>query len=424
MSVLEKGSLEKEKLRLEISELKKPLLWKPSFYAVVGPILLAFGTLGLGAYTGLFNAQNERFNAQNERLRNDTILLEINKHKLNAENNALRAEVDLEKKNLEKEKENINLKLADERERLKETLENERAKMNAELSPLRTQLVAVNSEIEKKNRELAELQVHTLVDQMKSDMALSPFNQSSKTLIDVLNNDRDKIAVVDERIARADNAALKTNLLYVIYRATQEPERLKALLQLIGENYNEQYIWIVIGAGGWSASDASDILSLILVNASRLNIQAKGEALQIFHYPRFTAQEIKTKLSVEDRISLILLGRQVALDKAAHRAHRMYGILAASFFLPEALPILAGSILSNAGDVESTKASLREDIEEIRSATYTERNARLSKALDDLSFPKNLQAEPSIWQTWKSLPSVKKWSAAVFGSDLKKILDH
>jgi hypothetical protein len=424
MSALEKDNLETEKLRLEIDELQKPLLRKPSFYAVVGPILLAFGTLGLGAYTGLFNAQNERFNAQNERLRNDTTLLEINKHKLNAENNVLRAEVDLEKKNLEKEKKEIDLKLAGERERLKETLESERAKMSAELGPLRTQLAAVTTEIDKKNRELGELPVHTLIDQMKRDSALTPFNQSSTTLMDLLEKDTEKIAIVDGRIARLDNPTLKANLLYVIYRAKPEPERLKALLEVIEENHNEQNIWSVIGAGGWGASDASEILPFILVNASRLSIQAKGEALQIFHFPRFNLKEIKTKLSVENRTSLVLLGRQVALDKAAHRAHRMYGILTASFFLPEALPILAGSILSNVDDVESAKAGIREDIEEIRSATFLERNLIMSKTLADLDFPKNLQADPSIWQKWKSLPSVKKWSAAVFGDDLKKVLDH
>ena len=79
MGNLSKADLEKIKLDLEISEFKKPLLRKPSFYAVVGPTMLALCTLGVGAYTGLFSAQNERFNAQNERLRNETALLDIKK---------------------------------------------------------------------------------------------------------------------------------------------------------------------------------------------------------------------------------------------------------------------------------------------------------------------------------------------------------
>ena len=47
-------ALEIQKLEYEIFELRKPIYRKASFYAVVGPSLLAVITLFIGLYTGLF----------------------------------------------------------------------------------------------------------------------------------------------------------------------------------------------------------------------------------------------------------------------------------------------------------------------------------------------------------------------------------
>ena len=113
------------------------------------------------------------------------------------------------------------------------------------------------------------------------------------------------------------------------------------------------------------------------------------------------------------------LGRKIALDITVNRNPRFYGIQTASFFVPQAFPILAGTILANPDELEDVKAEIREQIRVIHSGLFKER-ATILKALNELEFPKDAQTG---LDKWRKIPAVEKWTVAIMGSDLKKLLN-
>ena len=413
--------LEKEKLRLEIQELQKPIWRKTSILAIVGPTLLAGGSLLLGLYTGLFNAQNERFNAQNERLRNETALLGLQKIKLNDEIVVLRTDVEREKKAVAQEKQDINRQLAEEKARLQATLETERTKINAELEPLRGKLASVNADIEKKNRELAELPVNTLIDQMASDRSLNAFNQGSQSLIALLMKEKEKVALLDERLKKDVEPALKANILYVIYKATGDAGRLKALFDFIASRPASDEprlrMWILIGTGRWEANELPEVMKYIAANAGRLGGDEAGQALQIFQNPQLLPADAKKVLTTDNQLTLFLLGRRVALATAIYRISRGYGALTAGYFVPQAFPILIGAMLLNPEQQDGDKDYFRELIRESR-YPWLEARVEQIKALDELKFPSD--ANNGLVK-WKDDAAVKKWTAAILDDDPAKL---
>ena len=148
--------------------------------------------------------------------------------------------VKAERKSLAIERALIREELESEKKRLAATLAVQRAKLNAKLVPLRNQLAEVEAQIEAKNRELEALPVKTLLDQMARDDSLGPFNQASKTLIELLKTGKNKTTIVEKRIKGAADAVFKANVLYVLYQATKEQRRFDALLAFMRRTYGRK----------------------------------------------------------------------------------------------------------------------------------------------------------------------------------------
>jgi hypothetical protein len=431
-----KDQLEKAKLALEIQDLRKPIYLKPAFYAVLGPTSLALVTLGIGFYTGLFNVQNER-------IRNETALLEIQKAKLNSDITTLRNDVATERQNLATERERINAELKNERDRLqvetqrirseaqqeitkereKSDLEmqklatafdTEKRKLIAELEPLQEQIKSVEEQIKVKNRELGELRVEsenrrivTLLDQMKGDRNLNPFNVDSQGLIAFLRNEQDKASIVEARLQNETDPLFKANIMYVLYNATQQRIWLDRLFEFvrIEQNARASSIWKIFGAGRWVGDDELEVMKFILRQAAVLKLSHNqiGEALQRFQLPNNSPKEAITTFSTDEAIGFIRLGRELALDINVN-VQKVYGILAAAFFVPEAYPVLASVVLLSKQESEEHKARIREHIREVRAGMFEKQYLHLNQTLIRLEFAKDVlnEANLSQWQKNKS----------------------
>jgi hypothetical protein len=345
-----KEQLETRKLTLEIEDLQKPLYFKASFYAVLGPTMLALATLGVGFYTGLFNIQNER-------IRNETTLLKIQELKLNAEVAQLRHDVDAEQKEVIAERQRMQTKLTNEEARLAEQIlsiqskaqgeialerkkfaaeslqlaaafDDQKRNLATELEQRRQQLSSVTEQVEAKNQELIKLRilyensgVSTLLDQMSAADDLNPFNEASKALIEIIRNEHDKASILEKRLEAAiataqvpaaqrrpgsrranTDATFAVNIMYVLNVATQNHDWLVKLFDFALAEPNTPGLWSVFGAGDWNSTDEIEVMKFILRASRTLSLDHGdiGRALQVFQITKnLPLDVIPTALNID-----------------------------------------------------------------------------------------------------------------------------
>src|SRR5437879_3451000 len=95
---LSQDELEKQKVALEIEQLREHWWKRPGYLAIVLPGLLAFATLIVGVSTGFFRNQYDLIQIRNEKAALEQRLLEQDKQKLNQDKEGLTTSIgDLEK---------------------------------------------------------------------------------------------------------------------------------------------------------------------------------------------------------------------------------------------------------------------------------------------------------------------------------------
>jgi hypothetical protein len=435
-----KAELESTKLKLEIEELRRPLLQRPAFYGVLGPTLLAACTLFLGFYTGLFDVKSEKLNVQTERLTIEKHKLDTDIAKLSAErlrvDGLLKDEQERSKSAIERAqlgaKEEIakeTEKLNAERRRLAEELEKEKIRLNAELDPLRKELASVRELIEAKNRELDELRVQsenriasTLLDQLRSDDFQGPHHPANRALIELLTKDPKKAVLLDKTFQVETEPFFRANILYVLYQGTRDRGWLDKLFAFAGDATNAKIprVWHVLGAGDWTLPVEIDVMKFIARTAFALNLgnEPVGNAFIKFHLPRNGPHEARRQFSTEEKTAIILLGRRLALDQKADPNHRMYGVLAAAYIVSEAYPVLVNVIALDQREPENVIDQIRGDIREIRESKW-DRRQHLNEVLDRLKFPSNFVEGAKQWST---TAAAQKWKPLVLGNRLDELL--
>src|SRR5437867_11630713 len=92
-SDLSQDELEKQKVALEIEQLREPWWRRPGYLAIALPGLLAFATLIVGVSTGFFKNQYDLIQIKNEKAGLEQRLLEQDKQKLNQDKDTLKANI-------------------------------------------------------------------------------------------------------------------------------------------------------------------------------------------------------------------------------------------------------------------------------------------------------------------------------------------
>lgn len=428
------ADLARTKLQLEIDELSKPIYRKPALYAVLGPTLLAAGTLSLGFYTGLFNVQKES-------LRVETIKLTIDKTKLDGDIAGLEVERKQVASLLADERTRSEAAIAEaksqaqqeigkERERfesesrrLAAEFEIEKQSLRQELDPLRQQLAAVTGEIEAKNREMEQLRiesenraVQTLLDQLRLDTFQGPQHPAAKDLIALLQKDAAKAPRVEARMRAEADPFFKATVRYVLYLGTRQPEQLEQLFAFAEQNAGVPHLWHIIGVGDWSPEDEIKAIRFLARSVEKLkltNLQI-GQAYIIFAYLTDASLAAVRNMPPAEKAALVRTGRALAFDRDMYPSHRVYGMRSVAFLVPEAYPVILNALLLDRRESEESVFELRRDARSARNDVPT-----IKAALDRLQYPQNLIDGP---REWDKTAIAQKWKALVLGNDVNDLL--
>jgi len=172
-SDLSQDELEKQKVALEIEQLREPWWKRPGYLAIALPGLLAFATLIVGVSTGFFRNQYDLIQIKNEKAGLEQRLLEQDKQKLNQEKEVLKTSIgDLEDKKRVLTQESLanQLKFQQEQQRL-----------SGELQKINNDRLMVFSEAQEKRQKLEKEERQLLSDfQTKKEELtnqLAPLNE-------------------------------------------------------------------------------------------------------------------------------------------------------------------------------------------------------------------------------------------------------
>ncbi len=436
---IEIKELEKRKLEIEISTLEKPLYLRASFYAVIGPTLLAVVTLFIGFFTGLFDAKNEKL--QNERallkieetkLKFDINILEkkLNDEKIlfTKEKNRIQNELSKGQKILEEERKKIHIKieetlksekirLASEKQNMIESFNAEKEALQSELEPLREEVGRLKEAIDKKNQELSGLldelknkEINTLFEQVANDATLTPHNDSLNTLIKKLKKDTDSVKLIMNLTEKSKNYLLKAHIYYAIYQATKANIWLNRLFEHLQKTVVEgdDNRYDVLGYGYWTESEEIIVTRFIIRISNKLSNKTLGRALSFFHLAELKPAKARDNFTAQEKLKLISLGKRVALNRDLHPAHRYSSIILLSYFLPEAYPVIIASILTSEKESIYAKTSIKQKVNEVIKGTW-KRYSFLNDTLNQVQFSNDLDhglfsfIEKDFYQRWRGL---------------------
>jgi hypothetical protein len=256
---------------------------------------------------------------------------------------------------------------------------------------------------------------------MLGDDSLSPYNAASVSLIRLLKEEQSKSSILEARLLQDLKPVFIANLMYVLYQSTQNRIWLDKLFEFTETNARYPDVWGVFAQGTWSGGEEIEIMKFIVRTASKLRLghDAIGRAFHIFQLPKNRPEKAKSEFLTAEKVEFIRLGRNLALDIRAYPVPKLYGILAAAFFAPEAYPVLASTILASENESEAAKDALREHIRDVRSGIFEVQYSHLKQTLQRLDFPTDL---PQGAARWKKTKLAQKWVALVLENNLEELV--
>ena len=192
-SDLSQDELEKQKVALEIEQLREPWWKRPGYLAIALPGLLALATLIVGVSTGYFKNQYDLIQVKNEKTQLEERVLEQDKQKLSQNINTLEArKQDLNKENLDNQ-----LKFQREEQRLNSELE----RINKD------RLIAFSDAQEKRQRLEKEERQLTADFQKRKEEVSNQVKEINDELAHVRNEAL--IAALTEKLSRLDKGSYR-----------------------------------------------------------------------------------------------------------------------------------------------------------------------------------------------------------------------
>lgn len=268
---LTKEDLEKEKLRLEIAAIDRPIWKKPTFWAAIVPILVMLYGAGQLAITGYFD--------------NQRTLIEIKTEELADREKGVRKEVQMrqdELENKEREVEEASVELADKEqqtEQARRDYEKKKVEFEADIARLQKKQEAEREKL----RQIGALGPvrEAIVAMYESERPWNQFrSRPMLQLIDQLKRKdtyRDaRTALVVKEFERADlEPEYRVTFAYILYKALSETrwrdEVLKLLAAVIREGsvdaaYMESRanVLVLVSSADWQKEDEEPFAELML----------------------------------------------------------------------------------------------------------------------------------------------------------------
>jgi len=366
---LETTSLEKLKVIAEIRQHELAWWKRPAYIGALIPGVVAAFTIYQLISTGYFQNQRTLLMIEAAHIQNKTKELETKKKDTEAELEKARADLQSEKK----------------------LIVQERKEMQTEMTSVR----------QAHREQIVDLKRETMISQVDSIINLEDFNpqhDASNLLIEMVRQRKDVQSLLKEKISSSQDSVLKANLLYAMFKATDDKnwlDKLKTLAQTDPENYAGEF-WDVFGMGNWGEEKQQMWEFIIaLLNQYKLSVDARTKTLLAFYLPSSESEETVDLFNDKAKFfDLIVHARDLAQNDDFSANLRSFQVL---FYLsPEAYLTLLANKLSDKVISPQQRIDLISFYQnEIRmDERHKERFESLSS---ELNFPKNAQDD---WEAW------------------------
>ena len=441
-------ALERKKLLREIADLDRSWWRKPAFVGVLGPTLLAAGSLGYGIFTGAEFLDLERSRLENDKtllaiqnikatneLTEETRKLEEAKIELGAaqsdvaaletkvKTRAAQIETELRTKEaeLEAELKRQEAAYAQELQNAKDVLDAEltrerdaflaeKTRLNTALDALRTQQEerrsAFDAEIAAKEQRLEELQkqlrapeVFTLLTSLRESRRSHWSLPSMARLIALASASAETRQIIEQEAQNASSALYRASLLYLLQKADPSPVRFQAILDQVDANLKNGDVWRLFAWGRWTAEEEALVLARIIeaANLKELTGTTLAEALNLLYLPKLSLSDIKKEVAGPEGHALVKQSWDLSLFPV-RSYHVFVDTIRLSSILHPAIGLAHASLLADKNkfeDVEFIRVRLKDHINKIayRSPEWAGRYSDASNSVLTDTLPDWASAE-------------------------------
>ncbi len=462
------NGLERKKLLAEIDELKRPLWRRPAFLGVLGPTLLAAGSLGYAIWTG-----SEFLDLERSRLENDKTLLEIQntqaQQRLNTENQKLEearlelelartdvakaeaqlqsraAEIEVELSETQKkfdadlaaQQDRFDRALSAEKDALNLALDRERrnfitekSRLTSQLDELRehmaSRLEALDIEVKDREQRLADLQeqlrapeTFTLLKNIREGDDAIWQNQSMEKLIELAQASPTTRDLVVDAAEKATDPLYRAGLLYLLHKADPNPERFGQFLAHLDDNPTNADVWELFAFGYWDAPDQRQVLRRLFQEADARKIadETLEDILSFFFLPKLPLSDLAKELASPEGRAFVSQTLSLSFNSAPNNRRQMNATRATATLHP-ALGLAHVLLVRDErliADLDAFRITFRDDIAELESAALEEAAEDLAARYADLGGALFTRDLPN----WIDAATVKALQDAIAKGDVE-----
>ncbi|WP_299688840.1 hypothetical protein [uncultured Tateyamaria sp.] len=355
-SSLTKDDLERTKLEREIADLNRPAWRKPGIYAVIGPMILATASLGLGFWTGLFDLERTR-------LDNEKTLLEL--QKIEVQNDLEQGRVDLaiatealraaeeelaaKEANLSARAAEIDVQLAQLEARYSAQLAEAQADRERQLAQIesafqqeledqKAALAAGEARLATLQEQLASAETNTLINAVKENRTDILWGTPTDRLIRRAAEDADVARLVQRAAEAEDDPLFALAYMFILQKAAPTDALMDRIHAHFRAHSDDREVWYFASGAYWSAEDEIAILQTMgdIAATTPMTRGIAQDAVDLFHLPEASESALTAALASPDMWPFVSQVWRHFLDDPEYRLPAQFASNMTFYISPEA----------------------------------------------------------------------------------------